>query len=577
MKWQQERLIKPEYFRTVIYQKECELILFFLQKSKCRFILIEPCIQEFIIKEYIPNGEHLYYGAEMLMYIYKNKWKGELTKELCQNVIKTLKSKDILNCHSPILTCLLLVEFINQIKEITFLDIDRGTCEETINELLQFCKIIQKSSTQESYIRYLMKQKDTKGRNSFQIVSNYSYFSLLETPEIGTIVKKMWKGKVNDNGFMVASSMHRYIIDHNKKPSDSFISFDILDNKKVYFFQLAVWLNSCSVRFQPIFFFSFVKVIIYNLFIYKLNDANQLLNTYDELEPSLRLLLDIYIFMTSAAFLDFANKILFSIKTKRSIILIGFNWIDLCLFILAWMIPLDVKSITKKYCGNDYNQLLKQFIWGIQIPITKEVDVEIDTFSRSVAFLIRSIILALNDLFVWIRVCGVLLTYRQIGPVIRMILSMVILLLKYLLVISFFLFFCSIVFNAIFNVYSKQFESVQVTIITLFGGFLNDFDLTDFAPKVKAFGAIMFMIYICITSVLLVNLLIAVLVNSYEKISTAVDASNRALLIQYYRQYKWDDEYGFLIFLPPPLSLLNFIVFPFFFSWLMIKKKQIFS
>ena len=199
----------------------------------------------------------------------------------------------------------------------------------------------------------------------------------------------------------------------------------------------------CS--FSANIFFSFVKVIIYNLFIYKLNDANQLLNTYDELEPSLRLLLDIYIFMTSAAFLDFANKILFSIKTKRSIILIGFNWIDLCLFILAWMIPLDVKSITKKYCGNDYNQLLKQFIWGIQIPITKEVDVEIDTFSRSVAFLIRSIILALNDLFVWIRVCGVLLTYRQIGPVIRMILSMVILLLKYLLVISFFLFFCSIV------------------------------------------------------------------------------------------------------------------------------------
>ena len=58
-----------------------------------------------------------------------------MTKELCQNVIKTLKSKDILNCHSPILTCLLLVEFINQIKEIAFLDIDRGTCEETINEL----------------------------------------------------------------------------------------------------------------------------------------------------------------------------------------------------------------------------------------------------------------------------------------------------------------------------------------------------------------------------------------------------------------------------------------------------------
>ena len=94
---------------------------------------------------------------------------------------------------------------------------------------------------------------------------------------------------------------------------------------------------------------------------------------------------------------------------------------------------------------------------------------------------------------------------------------------------------------------------------------MNDFNLTDFEDKMVGFGSVMFMVYVCITAVLIVNLLIAVLANSYEKISTAVDASNRAVLIQFYKQYKWDEKYGFLIFLASPFSVINFAVLPIFF------------
>ena len=88
--------------------------------------------------------------------------------------------------------------------------------------------------------------------------------------------------------------------------------------------------------------------------------------------------------------------------------------------------------------------------------------------------------------------------------------------------------------------------------------------LTCLNKKMEGFGSVLFMVYVCITAVLIVNLLIAILANSYEAISTAVDSSNRAVLIQHYRQHKWDEENGFLIFLAPPLSLINFIVLPFF-------------
>ena len=562
-KWPHERLSKPDYFRTVIFQGECELILFFLKRSDCRYILTEPSIQEIIVKEYISSGEKLYYGAEMLLYIYKNKWRGELTKELCNSIMKTLKSKDILNCHSPILTCLLLVEHIEQIKDIAILEQSR--CEKVEAQLIQFCKIIQESTTQESYIRYLMKQKDTKGRSSFQIVSEYSIFSLLETPEIGTIVNKMWEGNLNSNGLVVASSMHRYMIDHNKKPCDPFISFYKIDSKKIYLFQLSVWLNSCSLRFKPKGLFSVLKVVIYNLFIYLLNNEDQLLNAYEELKTHLKVLLNIYTILVASTFLDYIPKIIFCIKTNRNLFNSGGNWIDILSFIFALMIYIDPKHVTHRYHAHNLSSVVKYFIWDMQIAITKEVNVNCNEYSDSVAFIIRSVVLSCNDVLVWFRVSSILLTYKQMGPVIRMIFSMAYLLLKYLLVIGMFLMFCAVIFTAIFNTYSPQFTSIPISIITLFGGFLNDFNLTDFEDKMVGFGSVMFMVYVCITAVLIVNLLIAVLANSYEKISTAVDASNRAVLIQFYKQYKWDEKYGFLIFLASPFSVINFAVLPIFF------------
>ena len=41
-----------------------------------------------------------------------------------------------------------------------------------------------------------MTQKDIRSRNAFQIASDNNFYSVLESPEIGTIVKKMWNGQI---------------------------------------------------------------------------------------------------------------------------------------------------------------------------------------------------------------------------------------------------------------------------------------------------------------------------------------------------------------------------------------------
>ena len=555
-KWPSDMFIKPEHFRTVILKKESELIIFFLHKREIRHVLTEHSIQDFIVNQYTPFGDKLYYAAEMMVYIYKNQWKSELTKLLCKNIMRALKTKDILNCHSPILTCLLLIEFLNHIKELSIMN--TNICEKVMNELLEYCKSLQESNASEDYIAYLMKQKDTRNRSAFQIASENSLYYLLETPEVGTIIKKMWDGKLSYNNFYTASSLHRFLFDTDKKVNDPFNSFDLLDVNKVYFFQLPVWLDSCLLRFFPVCFVSILLVVIYNVFVYLLNYEGRLMNTFDELTPALKGLLRLFLTLVTCVLLDLVIKFTFIIKSKRSVGFGLWNLIDVFLFTFSWMILIDTKEATYHYIESPIKNSFKSFTWNMHLPFIKEFLTEYDKFSESLAFILRVAILSTVDVLVWIRVCGILLVFKEMGPVIRMISSMALLLVKYLVIIIIFLAWCATVFTVIFNRYSQQFIDFGTSVITLFGGFLNHFDVTDFEPKQRAFGSVLFMAYVCVAGVLLINLLIAVLANVYDKMAKVVDALYRSELIQYYKLYKWDNQYGYIMFLTPPFSVINY-------------------
>jgi hypothetical protein len=96
-----------------------------------------------------------------------------------------LKNKEILNCHSPILTCVLISEFITSIGDLSVQH--NSICVKLVNKLAQFCNSIQEANPDEKYIRFLMTQKDIKSRNTFQIAADNNFYQILESPEIGTI------------------------------------------------------------------------------------------------------------------------------------------------------------------------------------------------------------------------------------------------------------------------------------------------------------------------------------------------------------------------------------------------------
>lgn len=533
---------------------------------ECRVILEEFEIQETIVEKYMKYGSKMYYGAEMLLYIYKLNWNNDLTKNLCRNIMRTIKTKDILNCHSPVLTCLLISEFLKTNANVSVEHSSR--CESVVGELMQFCLNIQEANPEESYIKFLMTQKDSKMRSSLQIASENAFYTVLKTPEIGTIVKKMWIGRITCNGYFKASSLDRYL-DSNLKINDPFSSFDILDTYKNYFYQMSVWTNSCYWRYWPESASTIILIGIYNFFIYFLIERGQTMNTYSKLDYDLQLLLTFYIIWVICINLNIINLVVFGKKSKRKFFIDIWGSLEIVLLFSALALLIDFKDLMHDYTTDDINGVTDSLISELIFPISKSFPtIQISRFSGNYSHIIRVIVLALNDLLVWIRIVGILLTFKDIGPLIRMIYLMSVLLLKHLIIFGLFITCSAAIFTAVFYKKSSQFQDFSTTIITLFGGFVNNFDTQNFSSEIsRTFGAISIIIFVCISGVLLINLLIAMLSNVYENLCVLVDASHRSVLISLYRKYKWDEENGYLIFLYTPFNILNLFVIPFSFCF----------
>ena len=553
--WPSDKINQEEYFKKAIIFKQKELILFYLNKAEMRNLLHNKKIQKIIVNEYITNGELFYYGAECLSYIYKKKWDINLTKNLCTNITKIIKTKDILNCHSPILTCLLLLEFIKHIRYLTSSDIKK--CTKVLELLISFCQSVQESIHDESSISYLMKQKDTRERTVFQIVSDNRIYELLETAEIGTVIKKMRDGVLNANGIRNASSLHRFLFE-NTKLANPFNAFQKINPNKVYFFQLNARLDGCVSRINETGIFSIALAFIYQFYIYILNDKEEVLNNFEEISDGARICFYIYLALVHILIYNLIIEKIFLYFSNRKMKIELWDFMDILLLILAWLCILDTKRFTGEYQDNNIAESTKDLIWSLQIPVLKNLKIEDNSLSTQVSFWIRILILAVNDLMVWSRVTGILLYYRQIGPVIRTIFTMGKILVKYIFIIIFFMACCAGIFTCIFNRHSSQFIDFSTSVISLFGAFLNDFNCYDFDNNYKVAGSIILLIYVCIASVLFMNLLIVIISHGFQKINRVVESSHRAVLIKYCKKFKWHKKYGYLIFLSPPYNLLIF-------------------
>ena len=461
---------------------------------------------------------------------------------MLRSVERILKTKDILNCHSPILTCLLVCEFITQIGELSVQH--QTKCSKIVQQLCKFCSNIQEANPDEKYIKFLMTQKECKGRSAYQIAADNNYFEVLKSPELGTIVQKMLNGRLSHDGIMAFSSISKYVSHSAYRTLDPFENFETFDQNKTYFHQLSLWTESCSLRYAPESTSTVILIIIYNLFIYFLVNRDFVMSPIESLDSDLKFYLYIYIFWAVSIALNIPLQMLFCYLSERRYRIDKWGWIEIAMLISSLCLLIDTKNIFPT--GN---------------PAQNNTDTRGIVYTDN-AFLFRAIILSINDVFVWLRVTGIFLTFKDVGPLIRMVYLLSITSAVYLVVFALFVACSTAIYTAIFYSASDQYAQFSVTVTTIFGMFINNLNAFDF-DYYKYFGAFATLLFVTLSGLMLINLLIAMLSNVYSSFSNEVDAAHRSVLIGIFRRYKWNRNYGYLMFLTTPLNILNFLFLPF--------------
>ena len=543
----------PQNFKTIIRDKAVNLILLCLQVDECKEVLKEDETQKNIISNYLTKGHLIYYGAELLNNIPATYFNNSFSNEFIDNIIIAIKNRVIINCHSPVLTCLILYEIISNISQssINF----SSKCAQVSGKLMEICKNIDEANSNEKYIKFLLSQKDSKGRSGYEIAASTPGCTVLESPKIATIVDNMWQGKLRFYGFFDFSSLLRIIESPKEKGTNPFIVFTSMDFKKTYFHQIALWKESCSLRFYQESLSTILLIVIYNLYLYFLVNNDEIMTNPSDLPKLEQFLLIIYIIWCCIILFNIPLQIIYCrLSGKRKFSLDFWNYIEISLAIFSFLVLVDTQKIFPKYDEN-----------GNYIPSNGRNDL---------SFIMKATILSINDILVWLRITGILLAYKEFGPLIRMIYLLSIETAKYLVIYLIISIAAANIYTTLFYKASIMYQSFSITFTTLFQGYLNNSKYQNF-DYYKKFGAICCIIFVIFGGLILVNMLIIFLSNEYARLSKVVQASHRSTLIKYYKRNKWDKNFGYMILLATPINIINIFVLPIHLFFYRKHKKEI--
>lgn len=174
---------------------------------------------------------------------------------------------------------------------------------------------------------------------------------------------------------------------------------------------------------------------------------------------------------------------------------------------------------------------------------------------------VNTVLHGVQLVLMWTRLLGVLITTKAYGPLLRMIHIVVKDLDAFLLLYFTVIFAAAGGITLIFSDLGTDghYESFFTSIRTLYGSSLGIFDIEVFETY-KILGGVIFGVFMLMSFVLLLHLLIAMLVHVYNNQVARMDGEYRSILISYYDKYCWDNQFGILIFMPSPFTLVTMLI-----------------
>lgn len=489
-------------------------------------------IQQHLIS-LLDKGKTCLLAIEVISRISLKSWNFEITRELCVKLSSFIKKRrEIVYCNAPVLFCVLVSELM-----LKFSKFSRHFKSKCFNVSVSYVSLVynfQDFISDEESLSYYFTQTDSRKRSVLEIIAKNELYELLSKDNIGLIVTKLWFGSESYLGVHKASSIVTTAL--APEGSDESLQFKTgVDKSKPYNFQLNQWTHICSNRFSAQGISILALIILYQIFLYSLVSKGSLVKSGQHLdEKNLFTIILIMIFGISC---EQILIIIYRLINREKIRISMWQVND-------WLIGLYIIFISAEV---PYKLLRDDLI----------------TFES--ANMASGVIYSIMLFMLCMKFVHITMTSEAFGPFLSMALMIFKEILPFFVVYSGFILCMSSVFTLLFKS-TTGYERVDLSLRTLYMATIGPFTINSFADNKMAFGAAVLALFLLLAHVLMLNLLVGIVSNVFNRFQNQVESQYRAVLIETYYKNLWSDYCGMLIFLPTPLNAVSLLLCPIIFG-----------
>jgi len=291
----------------------------------------------------------------------------EMLEKICQNLNAYNTNEDaIITCTHPLISLALSAELLVNLgktsKKIKF------KSDSVCKSLLLLAFSIQTSIKNEDTLNYFLRvQTDLIGRSALEIYAENQFYDMLEDPNVGMIIGKLWYGAEHEHRLTTFLRMTRILRANSYELYEHLIRKDYLPKNSRFTFQFCQYVLNCSERN----FYESVSIMAITLMYQVVVYCYVTFTKENELHPKSHYYYDVQVFTNILMLLNLLNDLLLihfykltgRLGAKSNVMNVFVNFV---LFIFLFLNIFDIPELLYPVKDNvDFNILLDGIIYSV--------------------------------------------------------------------------------------------------------------------------------------------------------------------------------------------------------------------
>ena len=487
---------------------------------------------QLILIENLRFGPYLFDAISLLGLMPLREFSLEMFEKICQNLNSYNTNEDsIVTCSYPLISLALSAELLiklgNKSKKIKY------KSDSVCKSLLLLAFSIQTAIKNEDTLNFFLRvQTDIIGRSALEIYAENHFYDVLEDPNVGMIIGKLWYGAEHEHKITTFLRMTRILRANSYELYEHLIRKDYLPKNSRFTFQFCHYVLNCSERN----FYESVSIMAITLMYQVVVYLYVTFTKENELHPKTHYYYDVEIFTNILMLLSLLSDLL-RIHFLRLTGRIGYGHNTMQIFVNFFLFIFLIINIF------DIPELI--------YPVKENPDLNI---------LLDGIVYSVILLMSWLKVLLSLRITKLYGSFISIMLNI------FWHVVNFFIIFICITllfaqcFCLFFRESNDNYTLIYESFLTLFNTAWGQVEFNF--VELDVFGEVCLILFTTLSNIMLFNLIVGIVNNLFDQYHEKAEAESRAKLVLAHERKRWDKNYGLLILFPSPFNIFSIIFYP---------------